>query len=347
MKVPFTWSEDQPEHPAYDVLVRLIGLTDHAQDDGELDPYLMVPEPDGRWSLTLDLPADLRTSYQVCPIRDEPLRGRVADEDRWTAIMAAGVVDPSAERSLPPGCTYGNPGPASILDLPGSELPTPGTKLTEYRLGDSIVSAFVPDEPLGLAIFFDGRQWADLDVAGLLANLTSSGRIPPMVAVLVESVHGRRRLETLTQPTVLLPFLTDELLPFVRREWSIDPTPEQTVLIGQSLGGLAATYAAWSRPDLFGAVIGQSSSFWWQDDSGGLSGEVVVDAIASGPPAPIRFYLEAGSNERDLLTGNRRLAAILSNQGYSSTYREYQGGHDYACWYPNLTSALTWITSST
>jgi len=210
-----------------------------------------------------------------------------------------------------------------------------------------VVSAFVPDEPLGLAIFFDGRQWADLDVAGLLAELTSAGRIPPMVAVLVESVRGRRRRETLTQPTVFLPFLTDELLPFVRREILIDPAPEQTVLIGQSLGGLAATYAAWSRPDLFGAVIGQSSSFWWQDEEGGLSGEAVVDAISSGPPAPIRFYLEAGSAERDLLTGNRRLAAVLSDQGYRSNYGEYQGGHDYACWYPNLTSALTWITSST
>jgi hypothetical protein len=77
-RVTFSWSEDDPGHPAKEVLVRLIALTDHAQDDGALDPYLLLPGEDGHWSLTVELPSDLRTSYQLCPLRDAPLRGRSA-----------------------------------------------------------------------------------------------------------------------------------------------------------------------------------------------------------------------------------------------------------------------------
>lgn len=361
-RVTFSWSEDDPGHPAKEVLVRLIALTDHAQDDGALDPHLLLPGEDGHWSLTVELPSDLRTSYQLCPLRDEPLRGRVADEHRWTAIMAAGIADPRNQTRLPAGCTYGNRGQASILELPAAPpSPRPVTsseagpgKLQRHRFGSSAVSVYAPAElegPAALAVLFDGRQWIDLGIAGLLDQLNAGGRIAPMIAVLVESIGGRPRLETLTRPEVFLPFLTDELLPFMRSRWPVSTAPGDAMLIGQSLGGLAATWAAWSRPDLFGAVIGQSTSFWWPGNSGGsdssigLVGPDVIEAISAGPPAPIRFFLEAGSTERDLLDGNRQLAKVLAEQGYKATYREYQGGHDYACWRANLLTALAWTAT--
>ena len=72
--VTFTWTETEPDHPALDVLVRLIALTDYAQDDGDLEPLSARPRPrEGGWTGSLDVPSDLRTSYQLCPVRDEPL----------------------------------------------------------------------------------------------------------------------------------------------------------------------------------------------------------------------------------------------------------------------------------
>ena len=44
---------DGADRPARDVLVRLIALTDHAHDDGEVDAYLLVPGHGGEWSGSL------------------------------------------------------------------------------------------------------------------------------------------------------------------------------------------------------------------------------------------------------------------------------------------------------
>ena len=116
--VTFTWTETEPDRPARDVLVRLIALTDHAHDDGEIDAYLLDPGPGGEWSGSLLLNSDLRTSYQLCPVRDEPLRGRALDDERWLEILALGVADVSTPETLAASCTYGNAGVASILELP-------------------------------------------------------------------------------------------------------------------------------------------------------------------------------------------------------------------------------------
>ena len=50
------------------------------------------------------------------------------------------------------------------------------------------------------------------------------------------------------------------------------------------------------------------------------------------PARPIRFFLEAGATERELVEQNRRMRDVLGEKGYDLSYREYQGGHDYACW---------------
>lgn len=331
MQVTFRWNDDQP---AYDVLVRLISHTDHAYDDGELDRYLMRPDDDG-WSLTLELPAELRTSYQLCPIRDAPVRGQKVDDDRWTAIMAAGVPDPLNPLTHPAGCTYGNPGPASVLELPAAPSSAawsaPGTTRSVVRrsLDDgSVLTIAQPPDPRGLAVMFDGARWNDL---GLLDHLEL-----PITVVLIESVKGLPRRETLARPDLFAPFAIE-----LAERWA---TSGPTALIGQSLGGLAATYTARLRPDLFDTVVGQSSSFWWDTD--GLNGAAVIDEIENGPLTSQRFYYEAGSTEGELLIGNRRLAAVLAGRGYEADYREYEGGHDYACWKVGLIDALRWAFPS-
>ncbi len=116
-EVTFTWRETDPDRPARAVLVRLVAVTDHAQDDGDLGCYLMHQDHEGVWTLSRRLPSNLRSSYQICPIRDEPVPGRMSEE-RWMQVLGMGVLDPQNPAILAAGTTYGNPGPASILELP-------------------------------------------------------------------------------------------------------------------------------------------------------------------------------------------------------------------------------------
>src|SRR5262249_43901961 len=111
--VTFTWSESDPDHPARAVLVRLVALTDHAFDDGDLRPYVMRPQSGGAWTLTLSLPSTLRSSYQLCPIRDPDLAdeviGNKVSDDSWARVMALGEPDPARPPTFQPGTVYGNP----------------------------------------------------------------------------------------------------------------------------------------------------------------------------------------------------------------------------------------------
>ena len=356
--VTFTWIETDPRAPAKDVLVRLVAVTDGAQDNGDIRPYLMsAGQPDGRWSLTLRLPSQLRSSYQLCPVRDEPVPSHPSEE-RFLEILGMGVPDSTNPATLAAGATYGNPGVASILELPDA-LPQPwlarrrqsvrGTMIRHLVGSDqeepAIVHVYLPPDGrsarLPLAILFDADCWLGMGIADMFDNLIVDRVVPPFVAVAIESIHGVPRLWSLTHPDIFEPFLTEELLPWMQTRYAVSADPVQTVLAGQSLGGLTCAHAARSRPDRFGWVIGQSTSVWWPgDDNGGLGGRQVLDAYATGAHLPIRFFLEVGSHEGELLQSVRSLRDVLEERQYTLRYREYEGGHDFACWRGGLADGL-------
>jgi enterochelin esterase-like enzyme len=152
------------------------------------------------------------TRIEMHPDRDEPLRGRRLDDDRWIEVLATGMPDPTNPSTLVESCTYGNPGPASILELPDA-LPQPwharrpdaprGT-MTRHELGAGEhgrpwFSFYTPPgyrsdrTPLPCSVLFDGGSWRVLDVAATFDNLIADDIIEPIVAVLVESIRAAAR----------------------------------------------------------------------------------------------------------------------------------------------------------
>jgi enterochelin esterase-like enzyme len=366
LDVTFDWADPEPDHPALDVLIRLTALTDRAQDDdadGAVTAYLMEPEASGRWRRTLRLPADLRTSYQLCPVRDRGIRGRRLGDRRWMEVLGTGVPDPHAPTSLPPGCVYGNAGFSSVLELPEA-LSQPwvnrrpgvaaGT-MVKATFGDgqtqSVISLWTPPAmdvkatDLPLVVVFDGAPLRRCDISATFENLVADLAVPPFVAVLVESIHGSAergptRIRSLTQPDQFVSFVLDDLLPHLAQTQPVTSDPSRTVVVGQSLGGLAAAHLGAAAPERFGNVVGQSSALWWPgDEDGGLSGEAVITSYRQAA-RPVRFFLEAGTEEGSLLAANHRFREVLDERGYDVLFREYRGGHDYACWRGGLADAL-------
>jgi enterochelin esterase family protein len=308
----------------------------------------------------MSLPSTLRSSYQLCPIREPDLadeldRNAVSDEG-WRRIMALGEPDPDRPSTLASGTVYGNPDrPPSLVELSDAPpqpwcAPRPGVPrhpMTRYELdGGSLVhvhrspaEAESEAEANAVAIVFDAQFWLRADVATTLDNLAADGAVPALSTVAVESIRGTARHEGLTHPELFEPFLVDQLLPWLRARWSVDE--ERTVLVGQSLGGLTVAWAARQYPELFGRVVSSSMAAWWPgDDHGGLSGARVVDAYRDGETVPVRFFLEAGSRERELLDSVRTYRDVLEVREYDVTYREYEGGHDLACWRGGVADGL-------
>jgi enterochelin esterase-like enzyme len=134
----------------------------------------------------------------------------------------------------------------------------------------------------------------------------------------------------------------------IRRNYNVSPDPAKTGVSGYSLGGLAAAYAGLKHPEIFGLVLAQSGSFWFEPtgadtaEPNWLAGEFI-----RAPRLALRFYIEAGVFEVDLqgrggntLETSRDLRNVLLAKGYRVDYREFPGDHDYINWRATLADGL-------
>ena len=344
--VEFTWYETDPARPARDVLVRLIAFDSDYQDPS---PYLLERSGGGVWRRTISLPDGLRSSYQLCPVRDFSIPPSGVDDELWAQIMAVGIPDPHNDRAIGP-CTYGNRELASILEVPGA-LPQPwcerrpGATTGRVRSVEtgvewpSAVQIYTPPSyepatgPWPVAVLFDAQFWKVVDVTATFDNLIADGAVPPFLAAMLANPPGPTRVRGLTRPDLHRTYLLDELMPWLVDEFNATVEPDQTILVGQSLGALAAVACAVRAPERFGNVVCQSGSFWWPGGADGeLRGADVLAWVAANATRGQRYWVEAGRFERTLVGGSRELRDALAARGLDVAYREYTGGHDVACW---------------
>ena len=265
-------------------------------------------------------------------------------------------------------------GAVSLVALPGAREPEwlaeHGSKrgrISRFQLRSAAlgnerqVAVYTPAEAgpgqrWPLVVFLDG-QWYEqpMRVFAMLDNLIAAGRIPPVAVAAVSSVDFAVRARELPCNPQFGELLAAELMPRLRADYPVALSPAATTIAGFSYGGLAAAYAAWQRPDVFGNVLSQSGSFWWgqpADDEG----EWLTRLIATHPVRPLRWWLEVGLLETNsflprfvplstdiILQSNRHLRDVLAAKGYDCCYSEFPGGHDLLYWPITLPEALACV----
>jgi len=132
--------------------------------------------------------------------------------------------------------------------------------------------------------------------------------------------------------------IIDVLKPHIDAELRTLPGPEDTGIMGSSMGGLFAFHAAWTRPDVFGKAICLSSSFWWANRH-------MIRAVTHAPsPRPV-IYLDSGAalnpeepnpSAHDGFRDTRAMYRALGRVGYTSAdlHRLTFPGHSHnaAAW---------------
>jgi len=189
-------------------------------------------------------------------------------------------------------------------------------------------------------ITFDGGWMVNgLGLPTTLDNMIAEGAIPPVVAVMVEhpgpGMMGR--MQELTCSGEFVKVVADEIAPWLRERYAVSGDPRRAIVAGASFGGLAATFVALRRPDIFGNLVCNSGSFWWSTP--GDEPEWLAREVADSESAPSNCYLDAGRFEigssfpgvPDLLTTVRHMRDILRAKGGQVHYSEHNGGHDFVC----------------
>ncbi|MEX2494601.1 MAG: alpha/beta hydrolase-fold protein [Woeseia sp.] len=307
------------------------------------------------WYKTFAIRDDVRLSYYLSP--NDTLTS--ATTRRYPEDWASLQSDPlNPDQLILPH--VGEDWVRSIVNLPGA-APVPwivpqtdvprGDIQTEFlqseHLGDERrFWVYTPPgystirESYGLLVLFDGWSYAQMTpTTTTIENLLAAGRIDPMVVVMVDQ---RDRATELACYDPWNKFLTNELIPWVHRKYSVTTEAASTSVGGGSRGGLAAVCAAWKHSDVFGNVLSHSGYFTWDpvEETAAYEEEVefewIIRQIATTPKVDVRFVISVGKLELDheffhgptLLQSNRHMRDILLAKGYDITYFETPTGHD-------------------
>ena len=367
--VTFLW-QGRAEHRNVVVMYGVAG------EDSAANQLARLPGTDV-WFKSYRVLNDAQTAYIFS--LDDPLTSWTAQA--WVEHQAAGRALPDP---LNPSRVLGAETifvPESVLRLPAAPAEPwldarPGVPAGEMDLhlfasdllnNERKVWVYMPPgysdagEPCGWALFLDGGAYYDIRANTILDNLILEGRIPPLAAIFVRNAsHAERHLEMSCNPR-FVEFLAEELLPWLHARYHLTYDPRHTHIVGASYGGLAAVYAAFSRPDVFGNVVAQSGAFSWyqgqdREASPGEDTEPgwLIRQFVAAERLPLCFHLDVGTFEittvysgvahTNILNANRHLRDVLRARGYPVDYVEFTGGHDFAGWRVLLPNALVTLT---
>ncbi len=201
----------------------------------------------------------------------------------------------------------------------------------------------------------------------VLDNLIAAKRVPPLVAILVDSGGGdaqgsQRGLEYDTLSGHYSDFIETEVLPRVKAETGISLTddPDGRATMGVSSGAACAFTMAWFHPERYRRVLSYSGTYVNQQsplnpDLPRGAWEFHATLIPCTDRKPLRIWLEVG--EKDLHAddpeetfhnwplANKRMAAALAAKSYDYRFTLSLGGRhfDPRVLEHTLPGALEWL----
>lgn len=251
----------------------------------------------------------------------------------------------------------GEPFVQSIVRMPAS-IPEPlvgapllGT-LSEHRLASALlgderrvwVHESIGTEPDGpepaLMVVFDGGIYAHLlHTPEQVDALVAAGEFPPTVTLYCHFADDAARNAELQCRDDFAAFVADELVTWAAPRWRFTTDPQRTVVAGSSLGGLGATWMAFTHPERFGNVIAQSPSYWYHPQHPDHTNWLAERWPAEGPTS-VRCYVEMGDLEQQ--DDARHFVDVVTRHGNDATFERYCGGHDFLAWRSTFPRALRW-----
>jgi enterochelin esterase-like enzyme len=329
----------------------------------------------GIWYRSFQLSRRTRASYGFSPLPFPDMRGGPKD---WTRYVRSVVPDPfNADHIVfekDPYTPNDSSQTLSIVELPGAPKQTwirprgPSEwKEGHFRVRSKILrnerSVWVYLPPnfrprrirYNLLVVFDGFTFRSaVPTPRIVENLVAAGRIGPTAVLLIGGSQTPRWKELGLDPA-FVEFLARELLPWLRRRYRFTPSGSRTILAGSSLGGLVSAFAALRYPQHFGNVLAMSGAFEWARPGDDQAPEALIRDYVHSPTLPIRFYLDSGTLETTVFPGStlsslasvRHMRDVLEARGYSVTYSEFEGGHDYVCWRGTIADGLIHLLGRT
>ena len=213
----------------------------------------------------------------------------------------------------------------------------------------------------GQNLFYDdtaayGFAWEVDDIAD---DLVASGDMDEVIIIGVYNTAAR--IDEYT-PTVdpsygggdgplYADFLIHDLKPWIDGHYRTLTGPDDTAVMGSSLGGLISFWIGWNYPEVFGMSGAVSPSFWWNNTD-------TLDLVKASALLPgERFYLDIGTAEGEDVAGDGMTSAVQDTRDVRDAcleqgatwaddlaYLEILGAaHNESAWEARVEVPLRWM----
>jgi len=290
------------------------------------------------WYLELPLPDGARLEYKLEVQRDhhadwvnDPLNPLTSTNPFGTNSVCRGygyLVPDYAE--VHAGTPTGSFSDRWVTSRLGGER-----KLTMYT-----PAGFDSSRKYPLLFIHDGGDYLTYgSMALVLDNLIHRGVIPPVIGAF--SWPGDRLHEYAANENQAR-FVVEEALPRIEEDYDLDTK----IVIGASLGAVAALHTAWRHPHVFGGLMMQSGTFAQTRGWGSAQHLLgpIADLLHGLQPSllPRRVFISCGTYER-MIGENRFMAHRLERADLSVKYVESRDGHTWEAWRDRLAEGLAWV----
>jgi len=298
-----------------------LGLPGEALDFG-------YDEASGGWILTLPRPPVQRMEYRL----------RLMHPDGGVET----INDPAGHGYAP-----GAFGDKSVLEMPEYRAPAwlrpnaprweVGAELAVQTAGGPIeVTVLSPDTPSRLLLIaHDGPEYDRLAGLGAFAAaMVADDRVPPFHLALAGPGPRNERYSANAGYSAAL---ATRVIPALHAALR---TAGPTVVMGASLGGLAALHVQRRHPRGVGGLFLQSGSFFvpQYDECEStfpfyrrITRYTAMVHAAARAPSPVPVVLTCGAGEENV-HNNRLMAATLHRQGYPAALHEVPDLHNFTAW---------------
>jgi enterochelin esterase family protein len=222
-----------------------------------------------------------------------------------------------------------------------------------------VPAQYKPDQPAALMVFQDGEGMRNVTgrwrVPVVFDNLIARGDMPPTIAVFLNpghdkskprqnGKHSNRGFEYDSLGDRYVRFLLEEIIPEVKKKYTISDEPEMHAIGGSSSGAICAFTAAWERTDYFRKVYSSVGSF-----TNLRGGNVYPALVRKTEPKPIRVYMADTSGDVDNAFGswpwsNQQMASALKYMGYDTRFDWAEGyAHNSDFGGAKFPEAMKWL----
>jgi enterochelin esterase family protein len=282
------------------------------------------------WLLKASFPKDARLDYKIVLNGDTYILDPENPHQQWSGV---GGGSPNSELRMP---DWKEDEKLIARNNPKGKLKSDvlfNSKVLGYQIMYSIYlpAGYESMSKLPVAYVTDGYEYMHPQMGNMptvLDNLIAEKKIEPLIAVFVDNREpinrqNNRRMKELAMWSPYLDFFVKELIPEIEKKFSAASDPKKRAIIGTSMGGLTATYFAFTRPDVFGLAGIQSPAFWTKPQ---------IYQLCNNPANPTMKISMTTGLINDTSKESRKMKDILEANSCQYHYREVNEGHSWGNW---------------